>query len=192
MKTEIIGDKTFHYSNIKDLFYYVAKTYYVDYDKYFTTVLLKDGDKKDNAVYIDITKKGIYVDMSPIKYDEWSWIVSKLKRDLPSIKTELFWETSVTINRTEEVNELFRNKLKKIRPNTVIPKLLKITPIDNNGFSEVVYFKDFDTTNPEESALIPSNGIHWIASIFFDGVFTAGIVWTINSVIEFFEENRIK
>ena len=34
-------------------------------------------------------------------------------------------------------------------------------------------------------------GIHWIPSIFFDGVFTAGIVWAINSFIEFFEENRI-
>jgi len=29
-------------------------------------------------------------------------------------------------------------------------------------------------------------------SIFFDGMFTAGIVWAINSVVEFFEESRIK
>jgi hypothetical protein len=28
--------------------------------------------------------------------------------------------------------------------------------------------------------------------IFFDGLFTAGIVWTINSIVEFFEESRIK
>jgi hypothetical protein len=28
--------------------------------------------------------------------------------------------------------------------------------------------------------------------IFYDGVFTAGSVWALNSVIEFFEENRIK
>lgn len=28
--------------------------------------------------------------------------------------------------------------------------------------------------------------------IFFDGMFTAGIVWSINAVIEFFEESRIK
>lgn len=28
--------------------------------------------------------------------------------------------------------------------------------------------------------------------IFFDGMFTAGIVWALNSVIEFFEESRIK
>jgi hypothetical protein len=33
---------------------------------------------------------------------------------------------------------------------------------------------------------------HWILTTFFDGMFTAGIVWTINSIIEFFEENRIK
>lgn len=29
--------------------------------------------------------------------------------------------------------------------------------------------------------------IHWLASIFFDGMFTAGVVWAINSIIEFFE-----
>lgn len=29
--------------------------------------------------------------------------------------------------------------------------------------------------------------IHWSASIFFDGMFTAGVVWIINSIIEFFE-----
>jgi len=34
--------------------------------------------------------------------------------------------------------------------------------------------------------------IHWIFSIFFDGMFTAGIVWAINSIIEFFEESRLK
>ena len=34
--------------------------------------------------------------------------------------------------------------------------------------------------------------IHWLPSIFFDGLFTAGIVWTINSIVEFFEESRIK
>lgn len=28
--------------------------------------------------------------------------------------------------------------------------------------------------------------------IFFDGMLSAGVVWAINSIIEFFEENRIK
>jgi hypothetical protein len=40
--------------------------------------------------------------------------------------------------------------------------------------------------------LTTSIGLHWFPSIFFDGMFTAGIVWAINSVIEFFEESRIK
>lgn len=31
-----------------------------------------------------------------------------------------------------------------------------------------------------------------LVHIFIDGMFTAGIVWAINSVIEFFEESRIK
>lgn len=34
--------------------------------------------------------------------------------------------------------------------------------------------------------------MHWLPSIFFDGMFTAGIVWVINTVVEFFEESRIK
>lgn len=40
--------------------------------------------------------------------------------------------------------------------------------------------------------LTTSLNIHWIPSIFFDGMFTAGIVWAINGIVEFFEENRIK
>lgn len=32
----------------------------------------------------------------------------------------------------------------------------------------------------------------WIINLFFDGMFTAGSVWAINSVIEFFEESRFK
>lgn len=33
--------------------------------------------------------------------------------------------------------------------------------------------------------------VHWLPGIFFDGMLTAGIVWVINSIVEFFEENRI-
>jgi hypothetical protein len=29
--------------------------------------------------------------------------------------------------------------------------------------------------------------IHWLPSIFFDGIFTTGIVWTINTIVEHFE-----
>lgn len=29
--------------------------------------------------------------------------------------------------------------------------------------------------------------IHWLPAIFFDGMFTAGSVWAINAIIEFFE-----
>jgi hypothetical protein len=32
--------------------------------------------------------------------------------------------------------------------------------------------------------------IHWLPSIFFDGMFTAGSVWAINSIVEYFEEKR--
>ena len=32
----------------------------------------------------------------------------------------------------------------------------------------------------------------WFINLFFDGMFTAGIVWSINGIVEFFEENRFK
>jgi hypothetical protein len=33
---------------------------------------------------------------------------------------------------------------------------------------------------------------HWVLNLFWDGMYTAGSVWAINSIIEFFEESRIK
>ncbi len=38
----------------------------------------------------------------------------------------------------------------------------------------------------------PSFNIHWSIGIFFDGMFTAGSVWALNAIIEFFEESRLK
>jgi hypothetical protein len=34
--------------------------------------------------------------------------------------------------------------------------------------------------------------IHWVFGIFWDGMFTCGVVWAINAIVEFFEESRIK
>ena len=34
--------------------------------------------------------------------------------------------------------------------------------------------------------------VPWLLGFFFDGMFTAGAVWALNSIIEFFEESRIK
>lgn len=34
--------------------------------------------------------------------------------------------------------------------------------------------------------------VNWFIGMFFDGMFTCGIVWAINGVVEFFEESRIK
>lgn len=33
--------------------------------------------------------------------------------------------------------------------------------------------------------------LNWFFTMFFDGMFTAGTVWAVNSIVEFFEENRI-
>jgi hypothetical protein len=32
----------------------------------------------------------------------------------------------------------------------------------------------------------------FLVNVFFDGMFSAGSVWALNAIIEFFEENRIK
>jgi len=32
----------------------------------------------------------------------------------------------------------------------------------------------------------------YIFELFFDGMFSAGVVWAINSIVEYFEENRPK
>jgi hypothetical protein len=34
--------------------------------------------------------------------------------------------------------------------------------------------------------------VNWFVSVFYDGIYTAGVVWMINAIIEFFEESRIK
>ncbi len=34
--------------------------------------------------------------------------------------------------------------------------------------------------------------VNWLFGVFFDGMFTCGIVWAINGIVEFFEESRIK
>lgn len=38
----------------------------------------------------------------------------------------------------------------------------------------------------------PVLNVHWSLGIFFDGMFTAGSVWALNAIIEFFEESRLK
>jgi hypothetical protein len=34
--------------------------------------------------------------------------------------------------------------------------------------------------------------VHPAVNFFFDGMATAGLVWAINGIVEFFEENRLK
>jgi hypothetical protein len=34
--------------------------------------------------------------------------------------------------------------------------------------------------------------VHYVATLFFDGMFVAGAVWAVNAIVEFFEESRIK
>lgn len=34
--------------------------------------------------------------------------------------------------------------------------------------------------------------VEWYTCLFFDGMFTCGVVWALNGIIEFFEEFRLK
>jgi hypothetical protein len=34
--------------------------------------------------------------------------------------------------------------------------------------------------------------VEWYTTLFFDGMFTCGVVWAINGIVEFFEEFRLK
>lgn len=34
--------------------------------------------------------------------------------------------------------------------------------------------------------------VEWYTCFFFDGMFTCGVVWAINGIVEFFEEFRLK
>jgi hypothetical protein len=36
------------------------------------------------------------------------------------------------------------------------------------------------------------NDVPWYVCVFMDGMYSAGSVWALNAIIEFFEENRIK
>jgi glucan phosphoethanolaminetransferase (alkaline phosphatase superfamily) len=42
------------------------------------------------------------------------------------------------------------------------------------------------------SKTIATDNLPTLVWIFFDGMFTAGAVWAINTIVEFFEESRIK
>jgi hypothetical protein len=32
--------------------------------------------------------------------------------------------------------------------------------------------------------------VNWFVGLFFDGMYTAGVVWSINAIVEYFEEGR--
>jgi hypothetical protein len=50
------------------------------------------------------------------------------------------------------------------------------------------FFLSIVLFSPVKMLFEMSHNISW----FFDGLLSAGVVWVINSIVEFFEENRIK
>ena len=50
------------------------------------------------------------------------------------------------------------------------------------------FFTSIAIWSPTHDLFNTALGISW----FFDGIISSGVVWAINSVIEFFEESRIK
>ena len=55
----------------------------------------------------------------------------------------------------------------------------------------VGFFMSIVLGSPSQT-VFTAHDLPWVVCIFFDGMFTAGAVWAINAVVEFFEESRIK
>jgi hypothetical protein len=90
----------------------------------------------------------------------------------------------------KQINNLskkkYRNKILNIIPNTFkfIDTLINCVLCTSTW---VGFFLSFVLFSPTKEYF----GVNFF-NFFFDGVLSAGIVWCINSIIEFFEENRIK
>jgi hypothetical protein len=90
----------------------------------------------------------------------------------------------------QQINNLskknFKNKILKVIPRTFkfIDTLINCVLCTSTW---VGFFLSFVLFSPTKEYF----GYNFF-NFFFDGVLSAGIVWGINSIIEFFEENRIK
>jgi hypothetical protein len=158
-----IGKNTFYYSTTKEILYKVTKEYYFDNVKLFDPVRSKNEEDKEKSIYVDIINgyKESFFKMSSDTMDIWKTIIDELKIKYKESETE---EVICHINKdsVDDYNEVLSKhieKVKKIKPSSIIGKLLKYSPIDDLGYSKPTFFSTFDVVN--DAKLIPNNGVQW-------------------------------
>ena len=158
-----IGNNTFYYSTAKEILYKVTKEYYFDNVKLFDLVRSKNGEDKEKSIYVDIINgyKESFFKMSSDTMDIWKTIIDELKLKYKESETE---EVISHINKgsVDDYNEVLSihiEKVKKIKPTTILGRLLKYSPIDELGYSQPTFFTTFDVV--KDVKLIPNNGVQW-------------------------------
>jgi hypothetical protein len=158
-----IGNNTFYYSTAKEILYKVTKEYYFDNVKLFDLVRSKNGEDKEKSIYVDIINgyKESFFKMSSDTMDIWKTIIDELKLKYKESETE---EVISHINKSSvddynEVLSIHIEKVKKIKPTTILGRLLKYSPIDELGYSQPTFFSTFDVV--KDVKLIPNNGVQW-------------------------------
>lgn len=163
MKSLRIGNNTFYYSTTKEVLYKVTREYYFDNVKLFDPVRSKNDDDKEKSIYVDIIKgyKESFFKMSSDTMDFWKSIIDELREKYRESETE---QSVSHINKesVDDYNEVLikhLEKINKIKPTTIVGRLLKYSPIDELGYSQPTFFSTFDIVN--DAKLIPNNGVQW-------------------------------
>lgn len=158
-----IGIEEFHYYDPKELFSDIVKEFYYSDANIFKDVRIfkKDILKVVTPIFVKLKKPHpeSYFDMSKTKYDEWKKIIGILKS---KYSKKVIKEDEVVEPVDEEFNETLKKYIEKVEKiklkDTYLSKLLRYSPIDENGQSEYFYFKNL---SPDDSKIDPTNGIHW-------------------------------
>ena len=163
MKSLRIGNNTFYYSTTKEILYRVTKEYYLDNVKLFDLVRSKNDEDKEKSIYVDIIKgyKQSFFKMSSDTMDNWKVIIDELKE---KYKGGEFEQVVRHINKDSvgEYHEVLMKhieKVNKIKPTTILGRLLNYSPIDELGYSQPTFFNTFDVV--KDAKLIPNNGVQW-------------------------------
>ena len=163
MKSLRIGKNTFYYLTTKEILYRVTKEYYFENIKLFDPVRSKNDNDKEKSIYVDIINgyKESFFKMSSEMMDNWKSIIEDLKVKYVDEETEQIIShiDKDSVEKYDEVLQKHIEKIKKIKPTTIVGRLLIYSPIDELGYSQPTYFTTFDPV--KDAKLIPNNGIQW-------------------------------
>lgn len=158
-----IGEKVIYYVNTNDFLYKIAKEFYFSDIKLFNTVLAKSEEDKINAIHVDLLNKTTkcYIKTGKDFIGDWKVIIDALKEKYK--KDESSVDEIIAVINSNEISERellleFRKKVRAINPKTNLGKVLSYAPIDENGYSEKIYFNTFNEAHHD---IVPNNGIKW-------------------------------